>query len=61
MDDNAPPSFSALVGTVSTGPKGKSAVEKKKQLSLANKLKNGTVSKTNDDFKVKQSIKVFLK
>ncbi|XP_077300319.1 SAM_USH1G_HARP domain-containing protein Sans isoform X2 [Arctopsyche grandis] len=47
-DNQAPPTFSALVGTVSGGHRGKSAVQK----AIANKMRNGTVNKPIDDFKI---------
>ncbi|XP_045535634.1 Usher syndrome type-1G protein homolog [Papilio machaon] len=46
------PTYSALVGTVSSGARGRGAVYKK---ALASKLRNGTLGKSNnnnDDFKV---------
>lgn len=47
------PSYSALVGTVSSGPRGRGAVYKK---AVASKFKNGTIGKNgnihDDDFKV---------
>ncbi|RVE48062.1 hypothetical protein evm_007249 [Chilo suppressalis] len=50
-DDQPRPTYSALVGTVNSGVRGRGAVYKK---ALASKLKNGTVGRTgpNDDFKV---------
>ncbi|XP_032524904.2 pre-mRNA splicing regulator USH1G [Danaus plexippus] len=49
--DDPRPTYSALVGTVSSGARGRGAVYKK---ALASKLKNGTLGKTSarDDFKV---------
>lgn len=50
--DEAPrPTYSALVGTMSAGHKGRSAVEKK---AFASKLRNGTLNRPQviDDFKV---------
>ncbi|CAG9094525.1 unnamed protein product [Plutella xylostella] len=45
------PTYSALVGTVSAGPRGRGAVYKK---ALASKLRSGTVGRAGptDDFKV---------
>lgn len=47
------PTYSALVGTVSSGPRGRGAVYKK---ALASKMKSGTISRNGnangDDFKV---------
>ncbi|XP_028163158.1 Usher syndrome type-1G protein homolog [Ostrinia furnacalis] len=52
LAEEAPrPTYSALVGTVNSGVRGRGAVYKK---ALASKLKNGTVGRAgvNDDFKV---------
>lgn len=51
LDDQPRPTYSALVGTVSSGARGRGAVYKK---ALATKIKNGTLRKNNvnDDFKV---------
>ncbi|CAK1595898.1 unnamed protein product [Parnassius mnemosyne] len=52
-DEQPRPTYSALVGTVNSGARGRGAVYKK---ALASKLRNGTVgrneSNNNDDFKV---------
>jgi hypothetical protein len=49
------PTYSALVGTVSAGPRGRGAVYKK---ALASKLRSGTVGRAGptDDFKVCRSL-----
>ncbi|XP_038212041.1 Usher syndrome type-1G protein homolog [Zerene cesonia] len=51
LDEQPRPTYSALVGTVNSGARGRGAVYKK---ALATKLKNGTLRKSNanDDFKV---------
>ncbi|XP_048482901.1 Usher syndrome type-1G protein homolog [Plutella xylostella] len=52
LSEEAPrPTYSALVGTVSAGPRGRGAVYKK---ALASKLRSGTVGRAGptDDFKV---------
>ncbi|VVD04501.1 unnamed protein product [Leptidea sinapis] len=50
LDEQPRPTYSALVGTVNSGARGRGAVYKK---ALATKLRNGTVRKNNnDDFKV---------
>lgn len=52
LDDQQPrPTYSALVGTVSSGPRSRGAVHKK---AVASKLRNGTVGRNGpaDDFKV---------
>ncbi|CAH4007195.1 unnamed protein product [Pieris brassicae] len=51
LDEQPRPTYSALVGTVNSGVRGRGAVYKK---ALATKLKNGTLRKNNvnDDFKV---------
>uniref|UniRef100_A0A2H1V616 SFRICE_016986 n=1 Tax=Spodoptera frugiperda TaxID=7108 RepID=A0A2H1V616_SPOFR len=52
-DDQPRPTYSALVGTVNSGARGRGAVYKK---ALASKLRNNTIGKNNnvntDDFKV---------
>ncbi|XP_068631780.1 pre-mRNA splicing regulator USH1G isoform X1 [Battus philenor] len=52
-DEQPRPTYSALVGTVNSGARGRGAVYKK---ALASKLRNGTIGKNtatnNDDFKV---------
>ncbi|XP_045448561.1 Usher syndrome type-1G protein homolog [Melitaea cinxia] len=52
LDEQPRPTYSALVGTVNSGARGRGAVYKK---ALASKLKNGTLGKNTpgkDDFKV---------
>ncbi|CAH0719522.1 unnamed protein product, partial [Brenthis ino] len=52
LDEQPRPTYSALVGTVSSGARGRGAVYKK---ALASKLRNGTLGKNTankDDFKV---------
>ncbi|XP_026317582.1 Usher syndrome type-1G protein homolog [Hyposmocoma kahamanoa] len=51
LDEQPRPTYSALVGTVNSGPRGRGAVYKK---ALASKLRNGTVGRNGptDDFKV---------
>lgn len=51
-DEQPRPTYSALVGTVNSGARGRGAVYKK---ALASKLRNNTVGRNtlnNDDFKV---------
>lgn len=51
LDEQPRPTYSALVGTVNSGPRGRGAVYKK---ALASKLRHGTVGRNGptDDFKV---------
>lgn len=51
LDEQPRPTYSALVGTVNSGARGRGAVYKK---ALASKMKNGTIGRNGpaDDFKV---------
>lgn len=46
------PTYSALVGTVSSGARGRGAVYKK---ALASKMKNGTISRNGNNGNIQES------